>query len=133
MRTALCDDLGIRYPIFGFTPSPEVAVAISKAGGLGVLGAIRYTDPAQLEEALCWMDDQLDGLPYGVDVVIPHKILEQDQREELERMVPEQHRRFVEQVLAKHGVADLDSEGASAEAITGWMHAHALDLSLIHI
>ena len=48
MRTALCDDLGIKYPIFGFTPSPAVAVAISKAGGLGVLGTIRYTDSAEL-------------------------------------------------------------------------------------
>ena len=52
MRTPLCDDLGIQYPIFGFTPSPEVAVAISKAGGLGVLGTIRYTQSEELEEAL---------------------------------------------------------------------------------
>ena len=29
MRTALCDDLGIRYPIFGFTPSPEVAASLA--------------------------------------------------------------------------------------------------------
>jgi nitronate monooxygenase len=126
MHTKICDELGIRYPIFGFTPSPEVAVAISKAGGLGVLGAIRYTDPQQLEEALTWMDEQLDGIPYGVDVVIPHKILEADQREELDAMVPPQHRAFVERVLGEHGVAPLDESQGRAAAITGWMHTHAL-------
>ena len=101
MRSALCDDLGIKYPIFGFTPSPAVAVAISRAGGLGVLGTIRYTDSAELEEALTWMDEQLDGIPYGVDVVIPHKIMEAGQQQELEQMIPEHHRAFVEKVLGK--------------------------------
>ena len=125
MRTPLCDDLGIQYPIFGFTPSPEVAVAISKAGGLGVLGTIRYTQSEELEEALTWMDEQLGGLPYGVDVVIPHKIMEAGQQRELEQMIPEHHRQFVEQVLAKHGVAELDASGR-AQAITGWMHDQAL-------
>ena len=125
MRTPLCDDLGIQYPIFGFTPSPEVAVAISKAGGLGVLGTIRYTQSEELEEALTWMDEQLGGAPYGVDVVIPHKIMEAGQQRELEQMIPEHHRQFVEQVLAKHGVAELDASGR-AQAITGWMHDQAL-------
>ena len=38
MRTELCDRFGIEYPIFVFTPSEKVAAAVSKAGGLGVLG-----------------------------------------------------------------------------------------------
>ena len=38
MRTELCDRFGIDYPIFVFTPSEKVAAAVSKAGGLGVLG-----------------------------------------------------------------------------------------------
>src|SRR5271170_6438920 len=47
MRTRICDQLGIDVPIVGFTPSPEVAVAISRAGGLGVLGAVRYVADAE--------------------------------------------------------------------------------------
>ncbi|MDQ1646217.1 MAG: hypothetical protein QOJ50_2401, partial [Cryptosporangiaceae bacterium] len=38
MRTALCTLLGIDHPIVGFSPSEHVAAAISRSGGLGVLG-----------------------------------------------------------------------------------------------
>jgi NAD(P)H-dependent flavin oxidoreductase YrpB (nitropropane dioxygenase family) len=127
MHTNLCDELAIRYPIFGFTPSPEVAVAISKAGGLGVLGAIRYTDPSELEAALTWMDKELDGLPYGVDVVIPHEILPEDRLAELENMIPQQHRDFVENLLRQQGVPEVSLADDGGQAITGWMHAHALE------
>ena len=44
MRTSLCDQLGIEHPVFGFTPSEHVAAAISRAGGLGVLGCVRFND-----------------------------------------------------------------------------------------
>ena len=71
MRTALCDLLGIEHPIVGFTPSEHVAAAISRAGGLGVLGCVRFNDPAELDAVLTWMDENTDGRPYGVDVVMP--------------------------------------------------------------
>ena len=45
MRSDLADKFGIEYPIFGFTPSEHVAAAISRAGGLGVLGCVRFNDP----------------------------------------------------------------------------------------
>ena len=35
---------GIEYPIFAFTHCRDVVVAVSKAGGLGVLGAAIHTD-----------------------------------------------------------------------------------------
>ena len=127
MKTKICEELGIRYPIFGFTPSPAVAAAISKAGGMGVLGAIRYTDPNELEEALKWLDEELDGIPYGVDVVIPQKILKAEELSELEAMIPEQHRQFVADALTEHGVPGIAPHSTGAEAITGWMHSHALD------
>ena len=37
MRTPICDDLGIEFPIFAFTHCRDVVVAVSKAGGFGVL------------------------------------------------------------------------------------------------
>ena len=37
MHTDLCEQFGIKYPIFAFTPSEHVAAAVSRAGGLGVL------------------------------------------------------------------------------------------------
>jgi NAD(P)H-dependent flavin oxidoreductase YrpB (nitropropane dioxygenase family) len=48
MRTAISDQLGIDYPIFAFTPSEHVAAAVSRAGGLGVLGCVRFNDAEEL-------------------------------------------------------------------------------------
>ncbi|HEY0902527.1 MAG TPA: nitronate monooxygenase, partial [Marmoricola sp.] len=74
MRTPLCDTFGIDYPIFAFTPSEHVAAAVSRAGGLGVLGCVRFNDTEELERTLSWLDDNTDGKPYGVDIVMPMKI-----------------------------------------------------------
>ena len=71
VRTPLCDLLGIEHPVVGFTPSEHVAAAISRAGGLGVLGCVRFNDPAELDAVLDWMDGNTGGRPYGVDVVMP--------------------------------------------------------------
>ena len=70
MKTQLTEMFGIEYPIFAFTHSPKVAAAVSRAGGLGVFGALSYT-PEQLREHLEWINDNVDGKPYGVDVVMP--------------------------------------------------------------
>ena len=60
-HTPLCDLLGIEHPIVGFTPSEHVAAAVSRAGGLGVLGCVRFNDPAELDTVLDWMDRNTDG------------------------------------------------------------------------
>jgi hypothetical protein len=72
MRTDLCEKLGIQLPIFAFTHCRDVVVQVSKAGGLGVLGAVGFS-PAQLREELDWIDAHIGGLPYAVDIVIPQK------------------------------------------------------------
>ena len=48
MKTEICEKLGIEVPIFAFTHCRDVVVAVSKAGGLGVLGAVGFT-PEQLK------------------------------------------------------------------------------------
>ena len=64
MRTSLCDRLGIEFPIFAFTHCRDVVVAVSKAGGLGVLGAVGFT-PEQLREELDWIDAHIGDKPYA--------------------------------------------------------------------
>ncbi|MEU1117356.1 MULTISPECIES: nitronate monooxygenase family protein [unclassified Streptomyces] len=126
MQTELSRKLGIEHAIFGFTPFPAVAAAISRAGGFGVLGAVRYTAPDELARDLDWMQEHVDGRPYGLDVVMPAKKVEAaDGRPlteaDVEAMIPEGHREFVRETLAKHGVPELDEGEASGWRITGWM------------
>ena len=72
MRTPICERLDIEFPIFAFSHCRDVVAAVSKAGGYGVLGALAYT-PEQLEIELNWIDEHIDGKPYGVDIVMPAK------------------------------------------------------------
>ena len=48
MRNAVCDLLGIEYPILAFRHCRDVVAGVSKAGGLGVLGAVAF-GPDQLD------------------------------------------------------------------------------------
>ena len=104
MRTPLCDAFGIEYPIFAFTPSEHVAAAVSRAGGLGVLGCVRFNDTEELERVLTWLDDNTDGKPYGVDIVMPMKIPTEGTSLDLGAMIPEEHKKFVDETLLKLGV-----------------------------
>ncbi|KQX49952.1 MULTISPECIES: nitronate monooxygenase family protein [unclassified Streptomyces] len=122
METELSRTLGIEHAIFGFTPFPAVAAALTRAGGFGVLGAVRYTAPEDLARDLDWMQEHTDGLPYGLDVVMPaKKAVEGVGEAEIEAMIPEEHRAFVRATLAKHGVPELAEGEASGWRITGWM------------
>lgn len=121
MQTELSNTLGVEHAVFGFTPFPAVAAAITRAGGFGVLGAVRYTAPDELARDLDWMQDHTGGLPYGLDVVMPAKKVEGVTEAEVEAMIPEEHRRFVTELLDKHQVPRLAEGEASGWRITGWM------------
>ncbi|WP_055566416.1 MULTISPECIES: nitronate monooxygenase family protein [Streptomyces] len=121
MQTELSKKLGVEHAIFGFTPFPAVAAAISRAGGFGVLGAVRYTAPDELARDLDWMEEHVEGKPYGLDVVMPATKVEGVTEADVEAMIPEGHRQFVRDTLAKHGVPELAEGEASGWRITGWM------------
>jgi len=134
MRTALCDAFGIDYPIFAFTPSEHVAAAVSRAGGLGVLGCVRFNEAEELEEVLTWMDENTEGKPYGVDVVMPMKVPEEVKGLDVSAMIPEGHKQFVDDTLRKLGVPPLP-EGEGREGVLGWLHSVArshVDVALKH-
>ncbi|MGW3727840.1 nitronate monooxygenase [Streptomyces sp. F001] len=121
MQTELSKKLGVEYAVFGFTPFPAVAAAISRAGGFGVLGAVRYTAPDDLKRDLDWIEAHAEGRPYGLDVVMPAKKVEGVTEADVEAMIPQGHRQFVADTLAKHGVPELPDGEASGWRITGWM------------
>jgi len=135
VRTTLCTLLGIEHPIVGFTPSEHVAAAISRAGGLGVLGCVRFNDPADLDAALRWMDANTGGRPYGVDVVMPAHIPTEGAPIDLDRMIPAAHKDFVEQTLIKLGVPPLPDGSPAGDGVLGWLHSVArqhVEVALAH-
>jgi NAD(P)H-dependent flavin oxidoreductase YrpB (nitropropane dioxygenase family) len=126
MRTEFCDQLGIEFPIFAFSHCRDVVAAVSKAGGLGVLGAVGFSAD-QLATELAWIDEHVGEAPYGVDIVIPGKYegmgaedLTAEQLEaELEKLIPEEHREFADKILADHGVPELPAEDKH-QRLLGW-------------
>ena len=61
-----------------FDPDNIVKLAVeggcnAVASTLGVLGAVQHT-PEQLEIDLKWIDDHVEGKPYGIDLLIPNKM-----------------------------------------------------------
>ena len=72
MRTSLSEELGVDLALFAFNYQPDVVIEVCKAGGFGVLGAVRFT-PQELKEALDYIEANIGGRPYGVDVVMPAK------------------------------------------------------------
>jgi NAD(P)H-dependent flavin oxidoreductase YrpB (nitropropane dioxygenase family) len=131
MHTPLCDQLGIEFPIFAFTHCRDVVVAVSKAGGFGVLGAVGFT-PEQLEVELNWIDEHIGDHTYGVDIVIPNKYEGMDSNlsaDELAKMlvdmVPQEHLDFAKKILIDHGVPLTDEDNESTLQLLGWTEATA--------
>jgi NAD(P)H-dependent flavin oxidoreductase YrpB (nitropropane dioxygenase family) len=123
LKTSLAEELGIEVPIFAFARSKEVVVAVSKAGGMGVLGAVAHT-PEQLEEDLQWIDAHIGGLPYGVDTVMPQKYAgrgEDWSEEKLRALISQNHWQFVDDLLAEHGVPQLPGDYVrKGDDLLGW-------------
>src|SRR5271157_6176057 len=83
LRTKLCDMLGIEYPILSAGMGPtligektgapvELVVAVSEAGGLGVLGGSGFTVD-ELRAAIREIKAKTDK-PFGVDLLLPKSV-----------------------------------------------------------
>jgi len=73
MKSPICDMLGIEFPLLAFSHCRDVVAAVSRAGGFGVLGATTHS-PESIEQELTWIDEHVEGKPYGLDVLIPENI-----------------------------------------------------------
>ena len=124
MRTELCETFGIDVPIFAFSHCRDVVAAVSQAGGFGVLGALAFS-PEQLEIELRWIDEHIGGKPYGVDVVMPASYARGEagdfSKADLEKMLPERHKQWIEQLLARYEVPKLpDTFVRQVSSLLGW-------------
>lgn len=135
MRTPICDALGIEFPILAFTHCRDVAAAVSKAGGLGVLGVVGSSSET-LDAELDWIENEIGDKPYGIDVLIPAKTTRVSTGVDLDELLPKEHRDFVEALLDKYGVPPLEkSPSPSSKALSrsrqndqSDMKAHAVHL-----
>jgi len=114
VRTPICDRLDIEFPIFAFSHCRDVVAAVTNAGGFGVLGALAY-EPERLEIELNWIEDHVQGRPYGVDFAMPVKYVGQGGGEDatpehLLTMIPQGHRDFVARVLDEAGIPPLPAD-----------------------
>ncbi len=152
MRTELCDLFGIDVPIFAFSHCRDVVAAVTNAGGLGVLGALAFS-PEQLELELRWIDEHVDGKPYGVDTVMPMSyegkergLGEADESGAVDAtafqdLIPQATKDWIETILDEYEVpplsdaSDDDGTGGGNSGLLGWTEgggrAH-VDVALRH-
>ena len=111
MKTPICEMFDIEFPLIAFTHCRDVVVAVSKAGGMGVFGAVAHP-PDRLEEELRWIDEHIEGKPYGIDLIVPNKMAEVSvgglNRDKVEAAIPQEYFQFAAGILAQH---DISAEG----------------------
>ncbi|WP_433598252.1 nitronate monooxygenase [Nocardia sp. CA-135953] len=115
MRTSFTDLVGVTHPLVGFNRSPGVVAAVTNAGGLGVLAATAYT-PEELDAQLTWIDEQVGGKPYGVDLLVPEKFAAGDPDSlvaSLRAQIPREHIDFVHRLLDKYDIPPLGSNAGT--------------------
>src|SRR4029077_5565769 len=90
-----------------FSHCRDVVAAVSRAGGVGVLGATAHS-PETIEQELKWIDDHVDGKPYGLDVLIPENISTAGEKDvtwkSLEARISQEHRDFTRNLLKKYDI-----------------------------
>lgn len=126
LKTRLCDLLGIEYPIIcaGMGPvligeqagSPvDLAVAVSEAGGLGVLGGSGFTVD-ELREAIRSIRARTDK-PFGVDLLLPKSVVENPSQDYgiseiplsvVLKTLPRPHQEWVRKIRGELGLPEAD-------------------------
>lgn len=110
MKSKICEMLGIEFPLLAFSHCRDVVAAVSKAGGMGVFGAVNLP-PERLKEELTWIDDHVEGMPYGIDLIVPNKFEgkgEEVSTEQILNAIPQGHRDFTKGILNDY---DIDTDG----------------------
>ena len=114
LHTPICDLFGIEYPIFSagmggiVSPAgPELAAAVSKAGGLGVIGGA-FVPPEEIRKWVLQIREETDK-PFGVDTLIPFSVTQGNLSNpiKLDINIPQEHEVFLEQFADKYDLGDL--------------------------
>lgn len=134
MKTGICEQFGIDFPLFAFSHCRDVVAAVTNAGGFGVLGATAYT-PEQLDRELSWIDAEVGGKPYGADIIVPAKFEgkgENLSRGQLVDRIPAEYREFVARLLADHDIELDTAPRLGGSSLSGDTGRELLDVAMSH-
>lgn len=102
LHTRLCEEYGCEVPIVAFAHTKDVIAAVTNAGGIGVLGAAGMTEE-ELRSDIRWIRERVGNRPFGVDLLVPASFVEGN-KEDLEAMIPQGHRDFVEGLMRDNDI-----------------------------
>lgn len=129
LRTRLCDLLNIEYPILsaGMGPSlvgehtgapKTLVVAVSEAGGLGVLGAAGFTVDELRQEIR--EIKKMTKKPFGVDLLLPRQTVQSEDQEtqgpaevplsEVIKDLPKAHYEWIKKIKEEMGLPDIEAK-----------------------
>jgi len=134
VKTEICDQFGIDFPLFAFSHCRDVVAAVTNAGGFGVLGGVAFR-PDQLDQELTWIDEQVKGKPYGVDIIVPAKYEGKGENlsfGQLAERIPEEFHSFVRELLAAHDIEVDDEPRIAPSSLGGDTGQSLLEISLNH-
>lgn len=117
MPAQLRKQLGIDFPIFAFSHCRDVVVAVSKAGGIGIYGGA-LSCAEQVDIDIKWMEEQLNGRPYGVDLMLPKKYIDAKDSK-IQARVPGRHRSFLKDMMERYGVPEVGSDAGDLAGLLG--------------
>ncbi|MGV0793856.1 NAD(P)H-dependent flavin oxidoreductase [Mycolicibacterium sp. XJ1819] len=133
MKPAICEQFGIDFPLFAFSHCRDVVAAVTNAGGFGVLGATAYP-PDLLDQELKWIDDHVDGKPYGLDLIVPAKFEGKGEKlsaGDLAGRIPEDYRTFIADLLAAHDI-EPDEPRTGPPILSGNTGRDLLEVAMSH-
>ena len=129
MHTPVMKMLDLEAPIFAFSHCRDVVAAVSRAGGMGVLGTTHVT-PEQLDIELTWLDAHSGDKGYGVDLMFASNAraeFEGMSIDDVDRYIPQAHRKFVDDLMKRHKVPELppgEREKVFDEYMRGMIRTH---------
>ncbi|WP_299565472.1 nitronate monooxygenase [uncultured Mycolicibacterium sp.] len=132
--TRLTEQFGIDFPLFAFSHCRDVVAAVTNAGGFGVLGGTAYT-PEQLDRELTWIDEQVNGKPYGLDIIVPATFEGKGEalsKSQLADRIPAEYREYVNELLAAHGIEPDPTPKVGAPMLSGNTGKELLEVAMSH-
>lgn len=123
MKTRMTELLGIKYPIMQggmqHLGVPELAAAVSEAGGLGTINVTIYPDPEDLRKAIKEVKAKTDK-PFAVNISL------------IPSLHPGQELFDQVKVILEEGVTAVETAGASPQELADVLNAHKDQVKWIH-